>query len=69
MKTKPRLVHLDEKILSVKYSIYEERLNICNNCYANMDGNCSIQHVHVTQKVKLKASSCPQGFWTSNYDN
>lgn len=69
MKTKPRLMHLNEQILNVKFEIYEERLNICNNCYANKNGLCVIQNVLISTKVRPKSSQCPQGFWTSNYDN
>lgn len=71
MNKKPRQMHLDERILRVSMQIYEQRIEICKNCYAYDDrdeGICKIVSTPVSSKCALKAGSCPQGFWSSHYD-
>ena len=71
MNKKPRRMHLDERVLRVPLKIYEERMEICKNCYAyDKDGGaCKIINVPATARCSLKSGSCPMGFWTSYYGN
>lgn len=69
MIKKPRLTHLNEKILMVPFRIYEERSKICSQCYAynEPDGVCKITGAPASSRTRMKAGSCPMGFWSSYY--
>jgi protein-arginine kinase activator protein McsA len=67
-KTKPRLTHLDEKVLQVPFEKYTERKKICSECYAyKSDGICDITKININIVSKLKSSGCPLGFWSTYY--
>lgn len=67
-KTKPRLTHLDEKILHVPFEKYLERKQICAECYAySKEGICKVTNVNIHVANKQKSSSCPLGFWSTFY--
>lgn len=70
MADKPRLVHMNEKVLEVKFEVYEQRLEKCKNCYAADTEHkvCKILNTPYQGRCRLKAAYCPQSFWTSNYD-
>jgi hypothetical protein len=71
MKEKPRMMHLNEKVLYVPFKIYEERLGKCENCYAyrEEERKCVIINEPITARARTKAGSCPMGFWSSHYGN
>ncbi len=71
MIKKPRMMHLDERVLRVSMKVYDERMAMCKSCYAydsKNNGTCKIAGTPVSAKCGLKAGSCPMGFWSSNYD-
>ena len=69
MKEKPRLTHHNEKVLLVPFAKYEERIAVCETCYArDSETNiCKIIKEPYTARAKLKMGACPQGFWSSYY--
>lgn len=69
MKEKPRLAHHNEKVLLVPFHKYEERISICETCYArDKDTNtCKVSAEPCTARAKVKLGACPQGFWSSYY--
>lgn len=69
MNKRPRLMHLDEKVLHVPFEVYEERNNICKKCYAfqETDSKCKIIGEPITARSRMKSGSCPMGFWSSYY--
>jgi hypothetical protein len=71
MKEKPRLTHHNEKVILVPFSKYEERMAICETCYArNKETNvCKLTGEPITARARLKMGACPQGFWSSYYGN
>ena len=71
MKEKPRLTHFNEKVILVPFSKYEERVSICETCYAREENttNCKVLGEPYTARAKLKMGSCPQAFWGSYYGN
>jgi hypothetical protein len=71
MKNKPRMMHHNEKVILVPFSKYEERIGICENCYArNTENNfCKIINEPYTSRARIKSGTCPQGFWSSYYGN
>lgn len=71
MKNKPRMMHHNEKVILVPFQKYEERINICETCYARDSEHnvCKITSEPYTARARMKAGACPQGFWTSYYGN
>lgn len=69
MKNKPRLSHFNQKVIEVNMEKYEQRLKICETCYARDKNICKIINEPYTARASIKSGSCPQGFWTSYYGN
>ena len=69
MEHKPKLKHMNERILMVPFNIYEERLDKCNKCYAadKEIGTCKVNGSTFIANVRMRYAMCPMGFWSSYY--
>lgn len=66
---KPRYTHMNEKkVLMVPKYKYDERLDICTQCFSYDDGICKqSSEAPCTLLARDKAAMCPLGFWSSYY--
>ena len=67
-QNKPRLTHLDErKVLQVPFYKYEERVEICKQCFAYEEESCKVTGNPTVILCKQKSASCPLAYWSSYY--
>lgn len=59
---------LNERVLYTTPEVAEQRLTLCKACLSFDDWSCKISNSFMPKTVRLKASTCPRGYWSSNYD-
>lgn len=60
---KGTLKHVVGGAQHVSDEVYQERLNICNNCEFRQDNRCTICTCNLSMKAKRSSESCPKGYW------
>lgn len=58
---------LNERVLHTNPEVAEQRISLCKKCLSFDDWSCKVTNNFMPKTVRIKSSTCPRGYWSSDY--